>query len=130
MSGWQRWLRRRATRARLRALDDRVRARERQAGDLAAVRPGPMLAPSSMVWYGLCTYWTDDWSTLGRTAHDIPCCPRCGAVGFQAPASEWWAGAARFEEEGNDGYQEWLAGYYQVCAGRGVTTAELWESTQ
>jgi hypothetical protein len=94
MSGWARWLQRQTDRARLRELDRELQRRERRVG---ANNLGPAPAPSSMIWYGLCTYWTDDWSTLSRTGHGIPCCPFCGAVGFQASAADWWAGAGRFE---------------------------------
>lgn len=57
------------------------------------------------VWYGLCGYWTDDWSKLRTVGSGIPCCPECGAVGFQQSADEWWRQVDAYEAAGHSGYR-------------------------
>ena len=48
-----------------------------------------------LIWYGVCTYWTDNWDTVGkRLPHllgqpALPVCPHCGRPGFQITAGEW-----------------------------------------
>lgn len=82
--------------------------------------------PKRALWYGWCTYWTDDWDEL-RSKHPVkmsaivggtPSCPTCGAFGFQTTAADWFAGAERFEREGNARYQEFLAYSKETCHGK------------
>jgi hypothetical protein len=80
----------------------------------------------TMIWYGLCTFWTEDWPLLARTAHGIPCCPHCGAVGFQINADDWWAGVERYESEGNPGYRAFLEDLRNTCHGKSTTVLSLW----
>lgn len=62
------------------------------------------MARQTDVFYGLCTFWTDDWASLGRTREGIPCCPYCGAVGFEMDRKEWLRQIAAHEAKGNPDY--------------------------
>lgn len=69
------------------------------------------MATSSDVFYGFCTFWSDDWKGMreqrvlnGGAADSIPCCPFCGSVGFEIPKTKWLADAARYEAAGHPGY--------------------------
>src|SRR5207247_687916 len=66
------------------------------------------------IWYGLCTYWTDDLTKLSRTPGGIPCCPN-GHVGFEAHAPIWWEDAQAFETKGNPGYIAYLEAIKETC---------------
>jgi len=89
----------------------------------ASNRPQP-----PQVWYGICGYWTDDWSALSSTppdakGHGIPCCPVCGAVGFMEDAQTWWANVDAYEAGAVEGRPDVKPhpGYRaQVEADRGV----------
>lgn len=76
--------------------------------------------PDRLIWYGWCTYWTDDWEKIRNTkdVSGIPCCPVCGAYGFQSLASKWFEGAKRFEAEGNPRYVEFVHAFKEQCRGR------------
>lgn len=67
------------------------------------------------LWYGACTYWTDDWSKLGAIPPGIPCCPHCNAVGFQTTAGKWFAGVAKYQAEGNPGYVNFVKQSAEQC---------------
>ena len=67
------------------------------------------------IWYGTCTYWTDDWNKLSKSLGTIPCCPACHAPGFQITAKEWFSGAARFEGAGNERYRIFLNQSKEQC---------------
>ena len=88
--------------------------------------------PHRLLWYSTrCTYWTDDWPKLSSTGSrmmtlhgrsgpervdtgGIPCCPECGAVGFQAEAGGWLA-SAKAHDEKHPGYYEWLLANKETC---------------
>ena len=56
--------------------------------------------PKRGVWYAtsdLCSYWTDDWSTLTKICGGIPACPSCGCVGMMMDYEKWLEGASVFE---------------------------------
>lgn len=60
------------------------------------------------LWYGAgCTYWTDEWDALASTGEGplggIPCCPRCGSVGYEIRRAQWWAGVRQHEADGTRG---------------------------
>ena len=55
------------------------------------------LVGDGRVFYGLCTFWTDDWGVMGSSS-GIPVCPKCGSVGFETTLTKWMAGARRHEE--------------------------------
>lgn len=89
------------------------------------------------IWYGFCTFWTDDWGRLGTAAEKvftgrihntmaIPCCPECGSVGFECDADEWWEGVQLLEES-EPGYYKFLKGLKNTCHGKGVPLSDLWE---
>ena len=86
------------------------------------------------IWYGFCTYWTDDWDKLSATepvegeaiSHGIPCCPECGSVGYQMTAQEWKEGVEKYEADGHTGYATFIEGLKEQCNGK-VTIMELWE---
>ena len=73
----------------------------------------------SRVWYGLCEYWTDDWSKLKDTTGDgrgIPCCPVCGAVGFEQSAADWWRQVDEYEVlMGHPGYRKQIEDAKERC---------------
>jgi hypothetical protein len=69
------------------------------------------MAELTDVFYGLCTFWTDDWKSLARDG--VPCCPFCGAPGFEMDKAMWWQGIRAHEAKGNAGYvamMEWAKG--------------------
>lgn len=91
--------------------------------------------PPSM-WYGLCTYWTDDWDKLNTTPPTIgrftdgplagiPCCPFCGAPGFVCTVAEWEEGVAEHDKK-EPGYKDFINEIKETCSGRGVTIMSLW----
>jgi hypothetical protein len=69
------------------------------------------------IWYaaGQCGYWTNDWSKLAKTAGGIPCCPQCGAVGFQCTEQEWLGGAEKLEMNGHPKYVQFLIDEKELC---------------
>jgi hypothetical protein len=80
------------------------------------------------IWYGLCTYWTDDWDALKPTPENkgIPSCPECGSVGFQMTRQEWNEGVAKYEADGNPGYTHFINNVKGNCMGK-TTLLEAWE---
>jgi hypothetical protein len=86
------------------------------------------------IWYGFCTFWTDDWGQLSATPvpegaaiqAGIPCCPECGSVGYQIDADEWWEGVQKMEEA-SPGYFKFIKGLKNVCHGKGTGIGDLWE---
>lgn len=78
---------------------------------------------TDLIWYGLCSYWTDDWSKLSDTGekqgvgkgHGIPCCPICGAVGFEQSATDWWRQVDEYEADGHPGYRAQVMAQKEVC---------------
>lgn len=84
--------------------------------------------PERELFYSACcTYWTDDWTKLGLHQGRIPYCPSCGSVGYQTNARAWFAGAAKHEADGNPGYRASLNRTKEVCHGRAVTMAVLYQ---
>lgn len=77
--------------------------------------------PARMVWYGYCTYWTDDWDKLKLDLDyhsneiGMPLCPCCGAPGFQMAAGRWFAGASTFQAMGNPGYVSFVENTKEQC---------------
>lgn len=86
------------------------------------------------IWYGFCTFWTDDWGQLSATPvpegaaiqSGIPCCPECGSVGYEAEANEWWEGVQLLEGS-EPGYYKFLKDMKNTCHGKGVSLSDLWE---
>lgn len=78
--------------------------------------------PKRFIWYGVCTYWTDDIDKLSRD-RGIPCCPICRAPGFQAIAVKWFLSAIGF---GGDRYIQFLTEIKEQCV-KGETIATLWK---
>jgi len=70
--------------------------------------------PDPMVFYALCTFWTDDWSALGER-DGVPCCPECGSVGFEMDSGEWRVAVARYEADGHPGYTATVAFGKEKC---------------
>ncbi len=88
------------------------------------------IAPKEL-WYGSCSYWTDDWDKLKTTPQGIPVCPHCGAPGFITPEADWLKGAQRFEDEGHPRYVEFLNANKEQCLPRGfLTTYKMWITSQ
>ncbi len=87
------------------------------------------------LWYGFCTYWTDDWEALKHTpvpegaaiSSGIPCCPECGSVGYQMTLQAWNEGIEKYEADGNPGYGDFINEMKGKCHGPKTTLAELWE---
>lgn len=89
--------------------------------------------PLTMIWYGFCTYWTDDWDELSTVpqeddvgAPEIPCCPECGSVGFEIEDDEWWEGVQRVEQD-QRGYYSFIKALREHCHGKGISIGDLWE---
>ncbi len=80
------------------------------------------------IWYGLCTYWTDDWDALTPSPENkgIPTCPECGSVGFQMTRQEWNEGVAKYEADDNPGYTQFINDVKGNCLGK-TTLLEAWE---
>lgn len=88
------------------------------------------------MWYGFCTYWTEDWDKLkflpanpefsSAIQGGVPCCPECGSPGFQMAVIEWNEGIKKFEAK-CPGYAKFIEELREVCHGKGVDTGELWE---
>ena len=71
--------------------------------------------PERMIWYGPCMYWTDDWTKVADRG--IPCCPVCGAPGFQMTYYEWFEGAIRFSMDTEQpGYAQWVESIKETCS--------------
>ncbi len=104
------------------------------------------IAPKEL-WYGSCSYWTDDWDKLNvpdgqievtgpggvktKVRTGVPLCPVCGAPGFVAPVDEWMKGAQRFEDEGHPRYVEFLNANKETCLPRGfLTSYKMWIASQ
>jgi len=70
--------------------------------------------PYRTVWYSRdCGYWTDDWDKV-NVVEGIPCCPKCGCVGYQATAKQWEAGALLYQES-HSFYYEFVQRHKEVC---------------
>lgn len=69
--------------------------------------------PDRGIWYGLCTYWTDDWAKVASGG--IPCCPVCESPGFVIDAGEWFDDASQFEANGNPRYVEFVKQSKEQC---------------
>lgn len=86
------------------------------------------------IWYGFCTFWTDDWGQLswtdpkgnGAMNGGIPCCPECGSVGYQMTSDEWWEGVQGMEQD-EPGYYKFIKGLRNTCHGSEVSVMNLWE---
>jgi len=89
------------------------------------------------IWYGFCTYWTDDWEALAHhtvpegaaISSGIPCCPECKSPGYQMTLKNWNDGIAKYEAEDNAGYGKFIEELKGKCHGK-TTIAELWEQTK
>jgi hypothetical protein len=87
------------------------------------------------IWYGFCTYWTDDWEALAHhtvpegaaISSGIPCCPECKSPGFQMTLQDWNEGIKKYEADDNPGYGAFINEMKSMCSGPKVTLAELWE---
>jgi len=83
------------------------------------------------IWYGSCSYWTDDWDKLKLVGHGLPVCPCCGAPGFITPTDDWLKGAQRFEDEGHPRYVEFLNDNKERCLPTGFLTSYImWIASQ
>ena len=80
------------------------------------------------MWYSTaCSYWTDNFDDLAGTEYGaIPCCPRCGAVGYQVDLDEWNEGMAHHDGE-DPGYRDFIIELKTTCRGAGVSLSALWE---
>lgn len=58
--------------------------------------------------YGATCFWHDSINNIGIREHELPCCPHCRGILFQAEVDEWWNGARKYEQDGHPGYEEFL----------------------
>ncbi len=78
--------------------------------------------PKRLIWYGPCRYWTDDWSKVAlRGESGIPCCPKCGAPGFQTDAADWDQAVRTHEADRHPGYAAAIAAGREVCTRARIT---------
>ena len=83
------------------------------------------------IWYSVsCSYWTDNFDDLTNdlTANglSIPCCPRCGMVGYQIELDMWNEGLEKYDKE-EPGYKDFINEIKKTCNGPDVTVIKLWE---
>lgn len=83
--------------------------------------------PQRLVWYGPCTYWTDDWTKLKSIGPGIPCCPHCKCPGFQTTYEHWEDGVKGFELNNHPRYEEFVNKTKETCFGRGVDFIKKYE---
>ena len=85
----------------------------------------------TQIWYGFCTYWTDDWDALTPTPENkgIPSCPECGSVGYQMTLQDWNEGIERYEADDNPGYGTFVTELKGKCHGK-TTMLQLWEQKE
>lgn len=82
-----------------------------------------------MIWYGTCTYWTDDWEALGESK-GIPVCPECGSSGFEITVEDWEGGILKHEADGHAGYGKFIRSLKGKCHGSAAMFPQLWEDFQ
>lgn len=82
-----------------------------------------------MLWYGTCTYWTDDWEALSNEK-GIPICPDCGGPGFEISIQAWNEGIEKHEADGNPGYGKFVETLKENCHGKKADFNDLWELYQ
>lgn len=81
--------------------------------DRTAVNPDA----TRSLWYGLCGYWTTDWSKLGNfKTGGIPCCPWCRAPGFITTEKEWWKNVDAYEQAHQPGYRSEIEAKQEKCS--------------
>jgi hypothetical protein len=74
--------------------------------------------PERGIFYTTCGFWTDDWDKVSTTVvASIPCCPKCGLVGFQTTADEWFTGAKKYEDDNHPNYVEFIIESKEICSG-------------
>ena len=64
------------------------------------------------IFYGLCTWWESIYETAS-TPEAIPCCPKCGRVGFEMKDIKTWYEGVDEHEKNHPGYRkfiDWLKG--------------------
>ena len=92
------------------------------------------MAEPEQIWYGFCTFWTDDWGQLSATPSPegaaiksgIPCCPECRSIGFQIESDLWWEGVQKMEEA-EPGYYKFIKDHRNTCRGKGISLGDLWD---
>ena len=77
-------------------------------------RPTTADDPKRLLWYGFCTFWTDDWSKILTVGSGIPCCPTCKRQGFQITARQWFEGAEKYGKD-HPGYTGFLLQMKEEC---------------
>jgi hypothetical protein len=82
-----------------------------------------------LVWYGPCGYWTDRWDQLSLFNGQIPCCPKCHAVGFQTTLSEWLQDAVAFEAT-HPRYADFIVEVKEQCFKGVKAPYEAWLTAQ
>lgn len=83
--------------------------------------------PQRGIWYGVCSFWTDDWNQL--LADGVPRCPECGSPGFITSAERWLEEIARFSRT-NAEYEAFVRSLKGTCRGPGVSMGDAWEAHQ
>jgi hypothetical protein len=82
-----------------------------------------------LVWYGPCGYWTDRWDQLSLFNGQVPCCPKCHAVGFQETLTQWLRGAVDFEAT-HPRYAEFIVEVKEQCFKGVKAPYEAWVAAQ
>jgi hypothetical protein len=55
------------------------------------------MATDNRIFHGAnCLFWTDDFSTLGKSPGGIPLCPKCGSPGYEQTLARWWKDAENY----------------------------------
>lgn len=81
-----------------------------------------------MMWYSSrCTYWTDNWGKLARTGPGIPCCPKCGSVGYESAWDQFDRSSKRYDEKAAEGYYVFLQEVKEKCLGANVSVQKAFD---
>ena len=88
------------------------------------------MAELTDVFYGLCTFWTDDWNLMRTTRSQIPRCPKCGAVGFEMDKREWWRLIEEHEAKGHPGYKAMMTWARGKCFPNFSSLESAWRAQE
>lgn len=88
-----------------------------------------------MVAFGANCSWWDLKQNVGTmrnvrpgSTSDLPCCPKCGGVLFEAELEQWWIAAETYEKNGHGAYQDYLEWAQGKCFPTTQIATEVWLS--
>lgn len=81
-------------------------------------------ADQNTVWFGGCTYWTEDPAKL-VDGPDGPVCPQCGQPKTPVPADMFHQGNSYLGRQWPD-YVAFVESLREVCHGHDLVIADVW----